>query len=439
MRSWEEVIANPAIVTEPFGAAGIRYVSLQLKREEEEALRAWHGKNPPPPIVERTVINRSEAMMMLQGTEFDLTIPPKLEADIRSGRTPTILHDDPYLKLSPQVSFDYMTEPTFKPKSAKVTPWGEVGQVALKTDPKTGEKKILGAHFANFALGSVSFFSETSKMSAPSWSLPAGPQSEDGTCASADINKPSRAYPYRKAMEQPGEFDRGAPIAKHWICAYCYAGKSNYMHRTSQYSQTARNIWLLGSLEHRGIEETARIMADALAAHLANEKVRAKLGEATDYFRIHDSGDFTPDSYEMWTLICIDKRLKDVHFWVPTRMWVYPAFNELVRRNPAPRNMTMRPSALHFNNPAPRLIGYAPGSTAHMDLDVMVPGKRPGTMKKGRKIADAIQMGIASWECPAYKNDAHSCAGAGGPKGEKDCRFCWNYRGPQDTVSYRAH
>ena len=71
MESALEVLENPRILTEPVGATGIRYVGAE---------------NPPPPIVERTIINRSEAMLMLQGHDLDIEIPAALRSAAK-GRT----------------------------------------------------------------------------------------------------------------------------------------------------------------------------------------------------------------------------------------------------------------------------------------------------------------------------------------------------------------
>lgn len=216
------------------------------------------------------------------------------------------------------------------------------------------------------------------------------------------------------------EHDSHRFVANGLVVSNCYAGKSNYMHRTSQYSQTIRWVWLRGMAQAHGIEHVADLMADALIAHLGNKKKREALGESTDFFRIHDSGDFTlsPDTYTMWSLIASHPKLRHIKFWAPTRNWVFPKFVELVRRSPPPENLAVRPSALHFGDLAPEIEGFDAGSTAHPSG------------------SDPVQEGIAQWSCPAYEHNGR-CAGAGGPKGEKDCRACWTYK---DTgVSYRGH
>ena len=368
---------NDGLITEFDGRSGIRFV----------------GFENPSPFLGRTVINRDEAYLMLQGHSIDLVAKP--------GK-------DPSLKLSSELRFSYMTEADIDPKTKMPRIIRKAGGVA----------KVHHAHLDEFALTQPMFFTKTSKMSASSWSIPAGPPSIGGSCASAELFKSAGAY--QVALRQ-GDVEQ-RPVAKvDWICQYCYAGKSNYMHRTSQYSQTARWIWLSGMIQNAGLEQTIQLMAGALRVHLGNTKEREKGGENPKFFRIHDSGDFTlsPNTYLMWVGVAKELKSDGVSFWAPTRMWTFPKFNELVRANPVPANMSLRPSALHFEDVAPAIDGFDAGSTAH---DIK---------------NDPVTGGKADWICPAYQHDGHTCANAGGPKGEKDCRTCWSHK--DMSVSYRSH
>ena len=363
------------VITEPRGRAGIRFVGIRN----------------PSPFLERTVINRNEAYLLLQGHNLNLTL--------KAGK-------DPYLELDPELRFDYMTEAVMDPRTG-------MPKVVKK---KGGAVKIHHAHYDEFVLTRPSFFTKTSKMSAASWSIPAGPPSVGGACAAAELYKNQNQY--QVAIRQ-GEVEQRPAVKQEWICSYCYAGKSNYMHRTAQYSQTARLIWLTGMVKAHGVDGAAEQMAAALKHHLGNAKERVKAAENPKFFRIHDSGDFqlSPNTYLVWVRIA--EQLPDVSFWAPSRQWVFPKFNELVRSHQPPDNMSLRPSALHFGDIAPELDGWDSGSTAH-DISV-----------------DPVKTEMADWICPAYKHDGHSCAGAGGPKGETDCRVCWKYT--DMAVSYRSH
>jgi len=362
------------IITERDGS-GIRFV----------------GFSNPSPFLQRTVINRNEAYLMLEGHTFDV--------ESRRGK-------DPVLTLTPALRFSYMTEADIDPKT-------KMPKVVKK---KGGAVKIHHAHLDEFVLTAPSLFTKTSKMSAASWSIPAGPPSVGGACASAELFKSGAQY--NVALKQGVVAQR--PASKpDWICQFCYAGKSNYMHRTSQYSQTARWIWLRGMVQQYGLEGAADKMVEALRYHQGNTKVREKSGENPAFFRIHDSGDFTlsPNTYLLWVLVA--RAMPEVNFWAPTRMWTFPKFNDMVRANPAPENMSVRPSALHFADVAPEIDGFDQGSSAH-DIEL-----------------DPVKEKLADWICPAYQHDGHTCANAGGPKGEKDCRVCWVHT--DMAVSYRSH
>lgn len=361
------------IITELDGS-GIRFVGLRN----------------PSPFLDRTVTNRNEAYAMLGGHTLDV--------GIKAGK-------DPVLALTPELRFSYMTEATIDKKTGMP-----------KVVKKKGVLKIQHSHMDEFVLTAPSLFTATSKMSAASWSVPAGPPSVGGACLSAELFKNTSKY--NVALQQ-GDVEQRPASKPDWICQYCYAGKSNYMHRTSQYSQTARLIWLTGMVDHLGVDGAAEKMAEALRVHQGNTKRRAKAGENPKFFRIHDSGDFqlAPNTYLLWCLVA--KAMPEVNFWAPTRMWTFPKFNELVRANQPPDNMSIRPSALHFGDIAPDLDGFDHGSSAH-SIEV-----------------DPVKTGKADWICPAYQHDGHTCAGAGGPKGEKDCRACWIH--VDMSVSYRSH
>jgi hypothetical protein len=365
---------EPEIITEPDGN-GILFI----------------GFENPSPFLARTVINRNEAYMMLEGHTLDVETKP--------GK-------DPVLRLSPELRFSYMTEADMDPKTG-------MPKVVRK---KGGAVKVHHSHLDEFVLTAPSLFTKTSKMSAASWSIPAGPPAMGGACASAELFKNTAQY--ETALKQGVVAQR--PASKpDWICQFCYAGKSNYMHRTSQYSQTARWIWLRGMVQHYGLEGAAAKMAEALRTHQGNKKSRDKSGEDPKFFRIHDSGDFTlaPNTYLLWCLVA--QEMPGVRFWAPTRMWTFPKFNEFVRNNPPPENLSVRPSALHFADSAPEIEGFHAGSTAH-DIEI-----------------NPVKEKLADWICPAYQHDGHTCAGAGGPNGEKDCRVCWVH--VNIAPSYRSH
>jgi hypothetical protein len=359
------------------------------------------GLKNPSPTLERTLTNRSEAELMLKG--IPITLDPGTPAN------------DPWLNLTEEVRFDYMTE-------AEIDPGTGMPKWVLRGKPGKKKPFQIRSRMAMFAMSGCHLFATTTKMSAASWSIPAGPPAEGGACQAAEIYKNLLAY--RTALGQ-GDVSHGPPEKSKWICAFCYASKSNYMHRQSQYSQTIRLIWLKGIMQ-AGLDYAAQAMAGALAKHQGNVKRRTKFKESPDFFRIHDSGDLTliPDTYSLWCRVA--EMLPSINFWCPTRMWVFPKFAEIVRRSPPPGNLSLRPSALHFDDKAPVIDGFDSGSTAHT-----------WEKKKNGLKVDPIVGGLADWNCPAYKHGGKSCAGAGGPSGEKDCRACWSY--DDMRISYQGH
>lgn len=211
---------------------------------------------------------------------------------------------------------------------------------------------------------------DPSKMPSLSWSLPAG-----------------KACPW-------------ALYGEGTICGDCYAQKGRYVMRNVVNAQECRYRWLLECLRTpEGHDQFVSTMVQAIT--------RA----SNSYFRVHDSGDFVSPTYvKLWVRIC--EALPEVRFWFPTRTWrvlTQPKIGEHAKREwslalsglASLPNVTMRPSALFFNAPAPRIPGMAAGSTA------------------------CDEMGAVT--CPAY-TQGNICG---------SCRACWN--APDQAISYHRH
>jgi len=211
---------------------------------------------------------------------------------------------------------------------------------------------------------------EARKMPCASWSLPA-----------------REACPY--ALNGEGT-----------ICGSCYADKGSYtQYPNVKRAQRARFAWVRESLKtDAGTDDFVRTMVDVI------RRTR------NPYFRVHDSGDLFSPAYT-WAWVRIVQSLPDVKFWFPTRSWrpltmskISPAtkvaWELALMALAAEPNVTVRPSALFFNAPAPRIPGLQAGSTAADD---------------------------GSFTCPASKQD-NEC---------RDCRACWD--APATPISYRAH
>lgn len=183
------------------------------------------------------------------------------------------------------------------------------------------------------------------------------------------------------------------------ICDGCYADKGMYTtYPCVKNAQRARFAWTRESLK----------TADGRNAWVAL-MVRTIAGAENPYFRVHDSGDlFSPEYVEMWVAVCA--ALPNIKFWFPTRAWRPLTMKNL---SAATRdrwalalsalcgldNVTIRPSALFFNAPAPRIPGFSAGSTACDE----------------------------GFNCPAPGQD-NACL---------DCRACWDR--PDVAISYHRH
>ena len=248
----------------------------------------------------------------------------------------------------------------------------------------------------------TTLFTWTSKMSCPSFSLPAGPMESGGTCPAAKASSIQREGSY---LKHSPSIDR-IPEGQLFICDTCYAGKGRYlMYKSMSLGQAARLRWTQDAVRSgtfsRKISEAIASLDDPDV-----EKVLAQRLVSNKYFRIHDSGDFyNPEYYKAWLEVCYN--LPQIHFWAPTRMWVYEKWREVFSNYPPPGNLSLRPSALFTSSPPPSIAGMAGGSTS-------IDGRMPAPV----------------WNCPAYESEEGSCAGA-------KCRVCWDAQ--RKPVNYLTH
>jgi Gene product 88 len=212
----------------------------------------------------------------------------------------------------------------------------------------------------------------TTKMPCPSFSLPAG-----------------EACPF--AMLKPLlNLETGR---KHEaICGKksCYA-KRNFYAMYARPSQLARYQWATDCMRrgNAGIDEFVAVLVKAITKYCTKMD--------TTYFRIHDSGDFFSPTYVRAWIRIVDA-LPEITFWAPTRSYRAPWLAQLLELAARP-NVTMRPSALHFDVDAPIVEGMAAGSTASSTMHT----------------------------CPAKDQDGEC----------RDCRQCWD--APDTAVIYGKH
>lgn len=214
----------------------------------------------------------------------------------------------------------------------------------------------------------VGLLSAPSKMPCYSFSIPAG-----SSC------------PFKVVTPDP---ETGAQA----ICAICYAMMRNYLRHNVTNAQAVRFQWTLDSMRDAASRQA---WIDTMVS-----AIKGTTTMAVPYFRIHDSGDFFSPQYVMCWVEVI-RALPQIKFWAPTRSyratspkWI-AAFAEL---NALP-NVTVRPSALHFDAPSPMLPMYAAGSSAS----------------------------ATGYNCPAHEQQ-NMCL---------DCRLCWD--SPSTPIVYRKH
>ncbi len=152
----------------------------------------------------------------------------------------------------------------------------------------------------------------------------------------------------------------GAIFGPNTVCSACYAdNRHRYRWRAVQEAQARRLAWTLDSLSSGRF---TAVVTDRIASR------------AEPHFRLHDAGDFfSPPYVEAWREIA--RTLPAVSFWAPTRSWATggqcrPYHDPLLislRHLATLPNVTVRPSALSFDEPPPRISGLASGTTVTMD------------------------------------------------------------------------
>lgn len=219
----------------------------------------------------------------------------------------------------------------------------------------------------SFGDSTVSLLTWTSDMDAWSFSLPAGP---NGACP----------------LSVTGEGT---------VCGSCYAMINRYGMPNVMNAQYSRLGWLKLHLPTRS---GRKIIEDTLTLAIADNV-------ANGYFRWFDSGDFfDPKMIEVVINVC--QRTPKVRHWFPTRIW---HTNNPVWRTPLAMlaslpNVSVRPSAIKFNENFPKIPELAAGTN----------------------VVTATQM--SNTICPKTE--------FGGTCSTNNCRKCWHKRG---NVSYLVH
>lgn len=298
-------------------------------------------------------------------------------------------------------------------------------------------------------LDHIELFTDTSKMGAPSYSLPVGPPSYGGSCpgsfggmttAAPAMFKQQRAVVLKVLNDTNPKMRSAIPGANYdpaySVCQNCYVSKGNHaLYYGNNLRIVTRFAWTRAAVESGQfapsiIEALKHVQFAAEPAALAHLHQR--------YFRIHDAGDFYSEKYlAAWHEIAkaYDGQTAGqprTVFWAPTRIWVTPKGNEWVKRINGGANfldnLVIRPSGYIINAPGPdfeigRATGYASPTTVDTKphVEAVLTGKAPPSF---------------DWLCPAQEFGG-SCLESPNPDGSRGCRVCWVH--PQLRTSYKLH
>jgi hypothetical protein len=168
-------------------------------------------------------------------------------------------------------------------------------------------------------------------------------------------------------------------------------------------------------LEEGGPELLGELLSVAISDYYSrtHSEPITKLRMNPYYFRIHDAGDFGwygPDYYRAWVIAAAMQ--PGIRFWAPTRDHLNKRMLRAYQTIERPDNFILRPSALRFQDPPPRIEGMDAGtSSAYMADGLPSP------------------LDLVDHDCPAYAGTGH-CE-------SEQCRVCWDE--PDVTVNYTPH
>jgi hypothetical protein len=218
----------------------------------------------------------------------------------------------------------------------------------------------------------------------------------------------------------PGGIKSVALHGKEAVCWGCYAMGGNAMPKavTSRFGAKfrrgtnycrpnvrtaldARADFVLRSLRTDGGDSFVRSMVETIG--------RSRTVKRTGLFRVHDSGDLFSNAYvRAWIRIC--RELPSIRFWFPTREHIMPGRMPALLELAALPNVSVRPSALRKNEPAPAVPGLAAGTSVY---------DRPADARReGQRVCPATRPG-----------NVPTCAA-------NNCTRCWDKGG---SICYVNH
>lgn len=351
------------------------------------------------------------------------------------------------------------------------------------------------------AVGRIQLLTLTSKMGCYSFNLPAGPLSHGfyGSCPGSRFGFPMLTEHERGRHGQTEAMSKVQVDQQSWLCAGCYGLKGLYGSPNLVFGMDVRKQFIEGQLaidKREGAEGLVDIFVKSIrmgqVKSITERYMLHQMGLHDDlwaipdpaYFRWHDVGDAWDGDY-LRTIVRIAEVLSEpfvepmlrmtlpaVNFWMPTRMWMVKGpMMDLAAKGRIPANLTIRPSAAHFNDRPPVIKGMAAGSGAVcISADVTVQDRAAVEAATGTKL---YQNGGKAWICPAYLKPEFkegrrvggggasvlvkrlasgkvsetllggACGRAYGPDGQQPapqgsgCRVCWDR--PDLVVIYPEH
>jgi len=338
------------------------------------------------------------------------------------------------------------------------------------TFPEGEEGQLVeGAAWNPYAATDISILSWTTKMGAPSFSLPAGGTPVGGSClgsiagqsTSTEGQREQQAKTLLPILYGPRYKNQKIDLAK-CICETCYAEGGQYGTSSVQYAQLLRFAWAQGALKQQapsGRSVFVEVMIDAIdnADYKLGQEPKQwkRKGKIMRFFRLHDSGDFFSKQYfDAW------KEITDwfhptyggpngkghpnpIWFWAPTRMWISPTWVKHISTVNRPRrgheqNFSVRPSAYHVNEHGPLGASGKGKLGTGWAAATVVFGSKEKMAAEGKRRGKAFD-----WDCRAYAvEDGPTCRGAqsnpaGGGKGKPGCRNCWMLQ--KERTNYTWH
>lgn len=269
----------------------------------------------------------------------------------------------------------------------------------------------------------------TSKMGAPSFSLPAGPPMFGGACPGATAGQSIVPLDLQKKAARHVRAVTGEPVVlPECVCQRCYAEGGNYRYGSKQLNQVVTYAYTQLALADDSFVEVLDWAVKHAEYHLPGGMIDKRElppeRHPGKYFRVHDSGDFFSKRYlEAWRAVA--DRNPDVTFWAPTRIWALPGGRDWVNEVNVPQqNLVIRPSAYMVDRPRGPDLG---------------PGWSSWSVVYNERSKPGAEGGPYDWDCQTYavEAEAHNCRFARAPDGEVGCRACWRH--PELAVNYTAH